>query len=35
MRFMIVGACAVIYHTEPRYTKDIDNWIEPKDKSVW
>ena len=28
-RYLIVGAYAVIYHTEPRYTKDIDIWVEP------
>src|SRR5262245_31834440 len=28
-RFLIVGAYAVMYHTEPRYTKDLDIWIEP------
>jgi predicted nucleotidyltransferase len=25
----MVGAYAVIYYTEPRYTKDLDIWIEP------
>jgi len=28
-RFLIVGAYAVMHHTEPRYTKDLDVWIEP------
>jgi predicted nucleotidyltransferase len=28
-RFLIVGAHAVAYHTEPRYTKDLDVWVEP------
>jgi len=28
-RFLIVGAYAVIHHTEPRYTKDLDVWVEP------
>ncbi len=27
-RYLIVGAYAVIYHTEPRYTKDLDIWVE-------
>lgn len=27
--FIIVGAYAVIFYTEPRYTKDIDFWINP------
>lgn len=28
-RFLIVGGYAVIHHTEPRFTKDLDVWIEP------
>ncbi|MBM3248577.1 MAG: hypothetical protein FJZ10_04055 [Candidatus Omnitrophica bacterium] len=29
VRYLIVGAYAVIHYTEPRYTKDIDIWVEP------
>lgn len=29
VRYLIVGAYAVIYYTEPQYTKDLDVWIEP------
>jgi hypothetical protein len=29
VRYLVVGGYAVIFHTEPRYTKDIDVWIEP------
>ncbi|MDI6758708.1 MAG: hypothetical protein QMD94_03435 [Candidatus Omnitrophota bacterium] len=29
VRYLIVGAYAVMYYTEPRYSKDIDIWIEP------
>lgn len=29
VRFLLVGAHAVAYHAEPRYTKDFDIWIEP------
>lgn len=29
IKYLIVGAYAVIYYTEPRYTKDIDVWIFP------
>jgi hypothetical protein len=29
VRYVIVGAYADIYHTEPRYTKDLDVWAEP------
>ena len=28
--YLIVGAHAVIFYTEPRYTKDIDIWIRPE-----
>jgi hypothetical protein len=28
-RYLIVGGYAVMVHTEPRYTKDLDLWIEP------
>lgn len=28
-RFIVVGAYAVIHHTEPRFTKDLDLWVEP------
>jgi len=37
-RYLIVGAYAVIYHTEPRYTKDLDLWAEPTPENaakVW
>jgi hypothetical protein len=29
VRYLIVGAFAVMAYTEPRYTKDFDVWIEP------
>jgi len=29
VKYLVVGAYAVIYYTEPRYTKDIDIWVEP------
>ena len=28
VRFLVVGGYAVIRHTEPRFTKDLDLWIE-------
>ena len=37
-RFLVVGAHAVIYYAVPRYTKDIDIWIEPSAENarrVW
>jgi hypothetical protein len=30
VRYLIVGAYAVIHYTEPRFTKDLDLWVEPK-----
>ena len=27
--YMIVGGYAVIHHSQPRYTKDLDIWIKP------
>jgi hypothetical protein len=29
VRYLVVGAYAVMHHTEPRYTKDLDLWVEP------
>jgi hypothetical protein len=28
-RFLVVGAYAVAHHAEPRFTKDLDIWVEP------
>ena len=28
-RFLVVGGYAVIHYTQPRFTKDLDIWIEP------
>lgn len=33
VKYLIVGAYAVIFYTEPRYTKDIDIWVEPTFKN--
>ena len=29
VRYLIVGGYAVMIYTEPRYTKDLDIWIDP------
>ena len=29
IKYLVVGAHAVIFYTEPRFTKDIDIWIPP------
>lgn len=28
VRYLIVGGWAVVYHTEPRYTKDLDVYVD-------
>ncbi len=30
VRYLVVGGYAVMIHTEPRYTKDLDVWVEPE-----
>jgi hypothetical protein len=34
VRYLIVGGLAFIYHAKPRYTKDIDLWIDPEPDNV-
>lgn len=34
VKYLIVGAYAVIHYTEPRYTKDIDIWVKPEIKNA-
>jgi len=29
VKYLIVGAYAVTFYSEPRYTKDLDIWVEP------
>ncbi len=29
VRYLVVGAYAVAYHSEPRFTQDFDVWVEP------
>jgi len=38
VEFLVVGGYAVIFHTEPRFTKDLDVWVRPtlrNAKRVW
>lgn len=30
IKFLVVGGQAVIFYTEPRYTKDVDVWVIPE-----
>ena len=34
VRYLIVGGLAFIYHAKPRYTKDIDLWIDSESENV-
>lgn len=34
VRYLVVGAHAVSFYTEPRYTKDIDIWVEPSNENA-
>lgn len=34
VRYLIVGGLAVIFHAKPRYTKDIDIWVDPQADNV-
>lgn len=34
VKYLIIGGLAFIYHALPRYTKDIDLWIEPEEQNV-
>ncbi len=38
VEYLVVGAHAVVYYTEPRYTKDLDVWVSPSRENaerVW
>lgn len=34
VRYLIIGGLAFIYHAKPRYTKDMDLWIDPEKKNI-
>ncbi len=34
VKYLLIGAYAVIYYTEPRFTKDIDIWVKPDIKNA-
>ncbi|MBN2802585.1 MAG: hypothetical protein JXR91_05800 [Deltaproteobacteria bacterium] len=34
IRYLIIGGLAVIYHAKPRFTKDMDIWIEFTDDNI-
>ncbi len=34
VRYLVIGGLAFIYHARPRYTKDMDLWIDPDPENV-
>jgi hypothetical protein len=34
VKYLIIGGLAFIYHAKPRYTKDMDLWIEPSQQNI-
>lgn len=34
VRYLVVGGLAVVFHGKPRYTKDMDIWVEPSPANV-
>ncbi|RPH95021.1 MAG: hypothetical protein EHM72_15225 [Calditrichaeota bacterium] len=34
VRYLVVGGYAVAFHGHPRYTKDIDIWVEPEKENI-
>ena len=34
VKYMIIGGYAVIKHTEPRFTKDLDLWVSPEKENA-
>jgi hypothetical protein len=34
VEYLVVGAHAVIYYAEPRYTKDLDIWVRPSGENA-
>jgi len=34
VRYLVIGTHALAFYTEPRYTKDLDVWIEPTSENA-
>jgi hypothetical protein len=34
VRYLVIGGLAFIYHARPRYTKDMDLWVDPSPSNV-
>lgn len=34
VRYLVIGGYAVIHHSEPRFTRDLDIWLEPTEQNA-
>jgi len=34
VRYLVIGGLAFIYHAKPRYTKDMDLWVDPASANI-
>ena len=34
VRYVVIGGLAFIFHVKPRFTKDMDLWVEPTEKNI-
>lgn len=34
VRYLIIGGLAFVFHAKPRYTKDMDLWVEGTDRNI-
>lgn len=34
VKYLIIGGLAFIYHAKPRYTKDMDLWLDPSEQNI-
>ena len=34
VRYLIIGGLAFIYHAKPRFTKDLDLWVDPATENI-
>jgi len=34
VRYLIIGGLAFVYHAKPRFTKDIDIWLDPEPENL-
>ena len=35
VKYLVAGGYAVIHHSQPRYTKDLDLWVEPSEENAY